>query len=188
MLGIALCLLAMLVLLPYQGHGWGYRYLHGFIGSAALLAALGWSRLAGSESRPAQAVFLACAAVSLLVLLPIRAWQAHAFAHPYAAAHRIIERAPADVVLVEDVDVEFGVDLVRNDPFLRNRPVVLHLPSLSEEQVREVCAANRVAIFDTAAARAAGIGPGDRPEERRAAVAPLRAVMDGLNCGEPLRR
>ena len=100
----------------------------------------------------------------------------------------MIEGAPADVVMVEDVDVEFGVDLVRNDPFLRNHPVVLHLPSLDEAQVREVCAANRVAIFDTAAARAAGIAPRQRHDEKHmAAVARLRAVMDGLNCGAPLR-
>ena len=27
--GLALTLAAMFILLPYQGHGWGYRYLHG---------------------------------------------------------------------------------------------------------------------------------------------------------------
>ena len=31
--GILLTLAAMLVLLPWQGLGWGYRYLHGLIGS-----------------------------------------------------------------------------------------------------------------------------------------------------------
>jgi len=43
--GIALTILAMLILLPYQDIGWGYRYVHGLIGSAALLATLGWTRL-----------------------------------------------------------------------------------------------------------------------------------------------
>ena len=35
--GIVLTLLAMLILLPYQDIGWGYRYVHGVIGSAALI-------------------------------------------------------------------------------------------------------------------------------------------------------
>src|SRR5205085_7955168 len=39
--GILLLFLAMLVLLPWQGHGWGYRYLHGFLGSLCLLAGHG---------------------------------------------------------------------------------------------------------------------------------------------------
>src|SRR5581483_11391553 len=29
-LGIFFTLAAILILMPYQGHGWGYRYLHGF--------------------------------------------------------------------------------------------------------------------------------------------------------------
>ena len=40
--GIALTLTAVLVLMPFQGHGWGYRYLHGLLGSFSLIAAQGW--------------------------------------------------------------------------------------------------------------------------------------------------
>jgi len=48
--GLVLTLLAMFMLLPYQGHGWGYRYLHGLIGSAALLGGYGWITLTGRIS------------------------------------------------------------------------------------------------------------------------------------------
>src|SRR5947207_2679774 len=35
--GIALTVIAFLIVLPEQGHGWGYRYLHGFISSVAFI-------------------------------------------------------------------------------------------------------------------------------------------------------
>jgi hypothetical protein len=35
----------MTAILPYQGHGFGYRYLHAQMGDAALLGAYGWQRL-----------------------------------------------------------------------------------------------------------------------------------------------
>ena len=48
--GIVLTLVAMLILLPYQDIGWGYRYVHGLIGSAALLAAFAWTVLTAQAS------------------------------------------------------------------------------------------------------------------------------------------
>src|SRR3546814_10973844 len=43
------CILGLL-LLVYQGHGWGYRYLHGLIGAFCLLGGFGWMRLSRPES------------------------------------------------------------------------------------------------------------------------------------------
>ena len=40
--GVLLTFALMCLLMPYQGHGWGYRYLHGLIGNLALLAGFGW--------------------------------------------------------------------------------------------------------------------------------------------------
>src|SRR3546814_3296202 len=42
------CILGLL-LLVYQGHGWGYRYLHGLIGAFCLLGGFGWMRLSRPE-------------------------------------------------------------------------------------------------------------------------------------------
>ena len=43
--GVILNLLAMSLILPYQGHGWGYRYMHGQIGCMALVAAMAWMQV-----------------------------------------------------------------------------------------------------------------------------------------------
>jgi hypothetical protein len=43
--GLLLPLAVMTAILPYQGHGFGYRYLHAQMGDAALLGAYGWQRL-----------------------------------------------------------------------------------------------------------------------------------------------
>lgn len=161
--GLALTTAAMLVLLPYQGHGWGYRYLHGLLGTLSLLAAWSWTRLAdaqdsGAQRATARAVFAAAAAASLLILLPIRLWQVHAFVHPYAVAERAIQASHADVVLVDSEAMWFGADLVRNDPFLRNRPLVMDLHALRPEQVAALCGKYRMAVFGAAEGRAALIG------------------------------
>lgn len=159
--GLALTTAAMLVLLAYQGHGWGYRYLHGLLGTLCLLAAWGWMRLtqdAGAErQRTASAVFAVAAAISLAVLLPIRLWQAHSFLHPYAVAERAIQASPADLVLVDGAAMWFGDDLVRNDPFLTNRPLVMERGMLKPEQVKALCGRYRVAEFGAAEGKAAGI-------------------------------
>ena len=158
---LALTLAAMLVLLPYQGHGWGYRYLHGLLGALSLLAAWSWTRLADAQDpaarRAARAVFTAAAAASLAILLPIRLWQVHAFVHPYAVAERAIQATPADLVLVDSRAMWFGDDLVRNDPFLTHRPLVMALGALKPEQLQALCGRYRVGVFGRAEAKAAGM-------------------------------
>lgn len=151
LLGLPLTALAMLVLVPYQGHGWGYRYLHGLVGSACLVAADAWTRLqagmGGRERAAARVSFAAAALGSALILVPVRAMQANGFLHPYASAEAAIRRAPTDLVLVDDSGAWFGQDFVRNDPFLRNRPIALDLNLLSESQIEALCARHSIAVF-----------------------------------------
>ena len=160
-LGFVTTLGAVFALMPYQGHGWGYRYLHGLLGSAALLAAWQWGRMTGpltaSERAAARGGFALAAAASLLILFPLRALQVHRFVHPYAMAAAAIRAAPTDVVLVDDRNVWFGIDLARNDPYLRNRPLILHTESLSEYGARQLCARATVSVFDSSVARRLGI-------------------------------
>jgi len=71
LLGLVLTTAAMFVLLPYQGHGWGYRYLHGLLGSAVLLAAWTWDGLLrglSDRSRAGAGAAFAPAAPALRVL------------------------------------------------------------------------------------------------------------------------
>ncbi len=182
--GLILAPLAMLFLLPYQGHGWGYRYLHGFLGSAALIAAQAWTSLADvvpPDRRPAARVgFVAAAAASLLLLFPLHAWQAHAFVEPYAEADAAIRRAGADIVLLDDDDAWFTADLVRNDPWLTNRPVVLLLGGVTEQQVAALCAQHSIALFDARVAARHGIRVVGPPSP---ALAGRLAAIARLACG-----
>lgn len=185
--GLALTTAVMFVLLPFQGHGWGYRYLHGLLGSACLIAAFAWGRLTDRlDSRgkaAAGAAFVAVASISLTVLLPIRAWQAHRFLRPYAAAEGAIGRARTQIVFVNADGMWFGDDLVRNDPYLRNRPLILNLGALDEDQMRWLCSRYTVSLFNRLdghrfGIRTLGQTPAQDPEtELRVACPSLRGAI-----------
>jgi hypothetical protein len=175
---------AAFLLMPYQGHGWGYRYLHGAIGSLCLLAARGWIGVTcdAASRRAALPVLAAATIFSAAILLPGRLHQVARFVWPYADAVEAIRRAPADVVVVDPSGMAFGADLVRNDPFLRNRPIVLGLQSLSEAALRSICGRFRVALFDRRHGAAYGIGGAGPSLES----SPGHAMVDSLGCAEPL--
>jgi hypothetical protein len=158
-LGFVLSAVALFVILPHQGHGWGYRYWHGLLGSAALLAAFAWGLLSEGLGgrRAAGGLFAVAAAVSLVVFLPLRASQAHAFVQPYARAWAAIASAPAQVVIVDPVRAWYGSDLVRNDPWLRRAPRVFDIRELSGAQLAALCRTYSVKVFDAADARALGV-------------------------------
>jgi hypothetical protein len=183
LLMLALCLL----LLPFQGHGWGYRYLAGFLGSIALLAAWSWSRLTSSlplaSQTLARAVFAAAAIVSV-ALLPLRAWQANRFVRPFAGAERAIQDSGARVVIVDTLGVWYGFDLVRNDPLFRRGPIVLPLALLTEPQVKALCK-DGVTVFGEAQAGQFGIRHDPWPRPVDAERTPrLRAALKN-DCGAP---
>jgi hypothetical protein len=188
-LGIVATLGVVLLLMPNQGHGWGYRYLHGCLGSFALLAAQGWISVTGRDARmrgsPALAL-LSSTALSLLVLLPWRAYQVHAFVAPYATATDAIAKSRTDVVIVDFADIWFGADLVRNDPFLRASPKVMSPFNLDEEKLRDLCGRYDVAVFNRQDAPRFGlrIVP-ELPEPFVSRSRNFRDVMSSLNCGRP---
>jgi hypothetical protein len=186
--GLLLTLIAMFILLPYQGHGWGYRYFHGLIGSAALLGGYGWIALANRDTRgefgAARTMFVISSAVAWLVLLPAHAKQAHDFVLPYVRASKAIEQTQMDAVIVDKSRLLFAEDLVRNDPFLHNRPKVLDLTNLSETDIERLCMQYSVAIFDYRQALALGVIPNDHATEfGDEARARLRAVLSRRECG-----
>lgn len=146
--GIAVILVFLLLITPFQGHGWGYRYLHGYLGSLCLLAASAWVRLTSDERslrRGWAALALACV-VSVGIGLPLRAWQTKAYAAPQLANWRALTQAGADVAIVDADSVWFGMDLVRNDPFLTTRPKVMRLDALAPAEIHDLCARHRVVL------------------------------------------
>ena len=158
-------------------------------GSLCLIAAQGWinatEREAGARGNPAFAL-LSSVVLSLLVLLPWRAYQAHALVTPYATAGDAIGKSRADVVIVDFVEIWYGSDLVRNDPFLRGSPKVMSLFNLDETLLRELCQRYDVALFGPQDAPRFGlrIVP-ELPEPFASRSRALRDVMSSLSCGRP---
>jgi hypothetical protein len=137
-IGCAITLVARFMVTPNAGHQWGYRYFHNMLGGLVLLSVAGliyWREGLSPDWRPRLARMLAwSSAISLFVLLPIRAGQVNDFIRPFARASAYLESLPADVVIVDTTSIWIGQDLVRNDPWLRNRPLLLDKRKLTPEQ------------------------------------------------------
>lgn len=146
--GIVLLVAVMTVLLPLQVHGWGYRYLHGFIGSAVLVAGYGWHRLERDGLAPLRAMRWATA-ITALVIFPVHVWMARTLIAPYAATSAWINSIPTDLVVVDDVMVAFSFDLVLNRADLSNRPVLLSGGMLQAGDMAGLCRNHTVAFVDS---------------------------------------
>lgn len=152
--GILLPPLFMFFVLPYQGHGWGYRYLHDELGNVALLATYAWFQIADRESSAWRAVFASALILSVGILLPLRAYQAWRQAAPYVAANRNLNRLNADVVVIDAPQHAYTWDLVRNSPLMDNSPKRLAGFMLTDDQMAILCKQYRVEFFtDADAAR-----------------------------------
>jgi len=191
-LGVLLTLLLMGVVTPTQTHGWGYRYMHGLLGSACLTAAWAWSKLtdslAGERRAAANGALAVACVVSLVVMTPVRAWQAWRYVAPFAAASAAIQSAKTDVVVIDhDSGLLFDMGtLNRNDPLLQRRPKVMALVEMDEPLVRQLCASHSVSIFNARSALAYGVPTVPwRPPPR---LDGLRALLTQLRCGQVMTR
>lgn len=134
------------VILPYQGYGYGYRYLHGLLGNVILLAVYGWQE--ADAGRPRWRAVLGLSTLAgLVVLLPLQMAMARAFTHPWAQVSQTIDRIDADYVVIGERDVPFGRDLVHNSPWLDNRPLRLLREEIAPGLLPALCAGHpRVAL------------------------------------------
>ncbi len=187
-LGVLLTTLAMFVLMPYQGHGWGYRYFHGLLGSMCLVAAWQWGRLTDQlpvgETSNARIAFLVVAALSAGLLFPIHAWQAHRYARPYMTAGAAIARAPTQVVLVDSVGVHFGADLIRNDPYLARPPFLVAVNLITPAQLTDLCSRYTISTFSRDDAARLGIALYRVRSSKRLGARRLEDLQ-GRPCGAP---
>lgn len=114
-------------LVPFdQGHGWGYRYLHGAwfvlpvlaaaavvtVGDPALRGMAGWAAL-----------------LSLVLATALRTTQVESFVErhltqvpPYTQA---VPEGQREVLFVQPRQGFYAIDLIQNDPFLRHPRIVL---------------------------------------------------------------
>ncbi|MFN6933521.1 MAG: hypothetical protein ACK4NZ_00030 [Tsuneonella sp.] len=123
---------------PYQGHGWGYRYMHDIIGIVCLVAALGWRDLRIREVLGPRHLVAATLA-SVLIFTPILLIQARHFSGTFARVDRAITQSAANIVIIDDTVPEFTGDLVINPPYLDQRPVRLLATHLSKGDMADLC-------------------------------------------------
>ena len=118
-----------------QGHGWGNRYFHPFLGNLVLLAVAGWPRLVEAVG-PVRArwALVVTAVLAISVQLPLRASEAWTVSRPFAEASRWLRSLPEPFVIVDTRAVWYGQDLVRNDARLLNSPKLLFLHRITREQ------------------------------------------------------
>ena len=118
-----------------QGQGWGYRYAYGVLGNLALLAGQGWAVLDEEWRRRRGLAFLTLSvAIALAIQVPIRATQIESFVRPFADSMAFVQSLPVDVALIQRADAWYAHDLVRNDPWLTNKPKVMLEDKLTDAQ------------------------------------------------------
>ncbi|MEQ1510325.1 MAG: hypothetical protein ABL909_08020 [Sphingopyxis sp.] len=136
--GVGLTALVMTVILPYQGHGFGYRYLHGLIGSVILVALHGW-KLAVDKQPEWRPLLIRTTVCGLALTLALQVWMAHRFYAPYARASAAIEASDADYAVIDPEAAPFAQDLVINQPDLSNRPIRLDSMAVKPQLVTRLC-------------------------------------------------
>jgi hypothetical protein len=147
-----------------QGHGWGNRYFHAALGNLAVLAVPGWwclQRWVGR--RPALGFVAVAAAFAVAVQLPIRAFEVAAMIAPFQRTQEYLAAQEEPVVLVYPASVWYGQDMVRNDPFLRNRPKVLFLDRLTRTQAERLSEMGQARILTPAELAELGMFPTAAP-------------------------
>lgn len=180
--GFVLPIVAMAVLLPWQGLGWGYRYLHPVLGNAILLACFGWRSLENSRLDFMRPMAMMSAA-STLVLLPIHCWFAAQVVRPFAQVSRDIAAVPADIVVIDTSFVPYGDNLVFNLPDLNEKPIRLVAEKLSPPDIAALCQGRTIAFFDPERMRRlAETYPGKDPAAPSAAFRRLQATARDQGC------
>ena len=119
-----------------QAHGWGYRYFHGALVCFLIVAVAGFNRLSnlGGQHRATKFVLVGIAA-SLLIQFPLRCFEAERFVRPYARTAAAIHAIPKDIVAFDWRDAWYSADLIRNDPFLEQRPIIVSIFQLTPAAV-----------------------------------------------------
>jgi hypothetical protein len=122
-----------------QGHGWGYRYVYSALGNIVLLATFGWSQLAQQLGRAAALRMLAVSSCfAVLVQTPLRAFEIEREIRPFARARDFLQALPEKVVLIDHRLIWYGQDLIRNDPHLVERPLIVDMHRLSVDDLHKL--------------------------------------------------
>jgi len=145
------CCLTFLFYLTFpheQGHGWGYRYMqpvYGFVVLSALGGAVALCRM-GGKSLVLKAVAMSVL-ISACLQMPYRAYEIRTMVRPLALTSRFLEQQPADFVILKTSGFWYSWDLIRNDPWLKERPLIFDGAKLSADQVAALQKKGRVVVI-----------------------------------------
>src|ERR1700730_10068193 len=132
-----------------QAHGWGYRYVYGVLACFVLIATAGWQSLSDMVGAQSAKIFLGVGvATALLIQFPLRCVQVESFVRPYARTAAVLHAISADIVAFDPRDAWYSADLLRNDPFLRERPIIVSLLRVTPQQVPVLKSAGTVRFID----------------------------------------
>jgi hypothetical protein len=115
-----------------QGHGWGFRYFHSAWLVIPLLATAALFEK-GANPAPAEgegmnglrSLSAACAVLTLFALTSLRLYQVQDFMTAHLKQLPSAKTGTAEVIIISPGMGYYADDLVQNDPFLRNRPLVM---------------------------------------------------------------
>ncbi len=134
----------MLIILPDQGYGWGYRYMHGVIGNGILLAVFGWQHI--KQATIKYKILLVSTALNFLAIMPVQAYAMNALYAPFADIDRAINTSQADIVLIDTDSFVFAQDLVFNLPDFENKPVRMGAKFLKHRDFDTLCKGNKAVM------------------------------------------
>ena len=175
LLGIVLWLTFIALVIPFQGHGWGYRYLHPYFGSFALLGGFGYRELRIALGSRIDGVVLGLSGVTAIAAIPMLCAAASGLVRPYVAVDKLMASQATPMVIVDTefrptVDGKWAgnpIENVRNLPDMTNRPLRLSGRDLDSEGLLELCRRGAVTVITRADLHRAGFGlniASDSPE------------------------
>jgi hypothetical protein len=155
LLGIVLWLTFVTLILPYQGNGWGFRYLSGYLGSFALLAGFGYRSLEQRLGVRADGMVLVLSGLTAIVALLLLLASTHRFTEPNLALERLVARQRTPFVLIDTEPslpagggrLIYPLDQVRNLPDLSNRPIRLSSNHLNADLLASLCRRGPVTLI-----------------------------------------
>jgi len=155
LLGIVAWLAFVTLVLPYQGLGWGFRYLSGYLGSFAILAAYGYRDLEARLGARADGIVIVLSALTTVVSIPFLLVTTERFAEPYIVLERLIKRQQTPFVLIntevtpapDDRWTTHPFGQVRNLPDLSNRPLRFSSNQMDPELLARLCGRGPVTLI-----------------------------------------
>ncbi len=164
LLSIFSWLIFVAVVIPFQGHGWGYRYLHPYLGNFALLAGYGYQELKEVIGEKVDGLVLSLSGVTAVATIPLTLIATYKFLEPHVALERVITAQQTPMVLIDTYPrpttdgkwASNAIENVLNLPDLSNRPLRLSTLNMNGELLAGLCRKGKITLIGRAEQQRAG--------------------------------